>query len=57
MKEQNFMIFWENKDDYSYSPIKASSYDDACRTARAFCIRTNRKLVGVCLSYLLDFFS
>lgn len=56
MKEQNFMIFWENKDDYGYSPIKASSYDDACRTARAFCIRTNRKLVGVCLSYLLDFF-
>ena len=59
MKEQNlkdFMLFWENENDYGYSPIKASDFNDAMRTSRAFCKRTNRKLVGVCLSYLLDFF-
>lgn len=60
MKEQNlqkFMIFWENEDDYGYSPIEALDFNDAMRTSRAFCKRTNCKLVGVCLFYLLDFFS
>lgn len=60
MKEQNlqdFMFFWENAKDYGYSSIKASDFNDAMRISRAFCKRTNRKLVGVCLSYLLGFFN